>query len=228
MGSINQWGELQTMDKPAKLVIIFSLVGVAVLYSLSVFVNPPLVPLEEVALHEGTFIRTRGVITAFSITESENVVMKIEGNQTELLIFVNSKAKDGRKDLLNLSYGDEIEVEGSVEVYHGDYELIVSENAIKKLASGSDISFVAQVAAHPEAYEGRKIQVAGYVADVYQRVFYLRDETGTYQLRVKLMDTDMPVSELQEGVRIVAEGVLAYDAKTMRYELNLVALRHGE
>jgi len=216
------------MDKPAKLVIIFSLVGVAVLYSLSVFVNPPLVPLEEVALHEGTFIRTRGVITAFSITESENVVMKIEGNQTELLIFVNSKAKDGRKELLNLSYGDEIEVEGSVEVYHGDYELIVSENAIKKLASGSDISFVAQIAAHPESYEGRKIQVAGYVADVYQRVFYLRDETGTYQLRVKLMDTDMPVSELQEGVRIVAEGILAYDAKTMRYELNLVALRHGE
>ena len=216
------------MDKPAKLVIIFSLVGVGILYTLSVFVNPPLVPLDEVALHEGTFIRTRGVITAFSVTESGNVILKIEGNQTELPIFVNSKVKDGGKELLNLSYGDEIEVEGRVEVYQGDYELVVSENAIKKLTSGSTIAFVAQIAVQPEAYEGRKIQVAGYVEDVYQRVFYLRDETGTYRLRVKLVDTDILISELQEGAQIIAEGVLAYDAKNMRYELNLVALRHGE
>jgi DNA/RNA endonuclease YhcR with UshA esterase domain len=215
------------MDKPAKLVIIFSLVGVSVLYTLSVFVNPPLVPLDEVSSHEGAVIRTRGVITAFSLTESGNVGMKIEGNGTELLIFVNSKV-DGSKELLNLSYGDELEVEGSVEVYQGEYELIVSGNGIKKLTSGSTISFVAQIAVDPEAYKGRKIQVAGYVEDVYQRVFYLRDETGTYHLRVKLVDTDMPISGLQEGAQIIAEGVLAYDAKTMRYELNLVGWKHGE
>lgn len=215
------------MDKPAKLVIIFSLVGVAILYSISLFVMPPFVPLDEIALHEGTVIRTRGVITAFGVTESGNVVMKIEGNETALPIFVNSK-KNGSNELLNLSYGDEIEVEGRVEVYRGEYELVVSENTIKKLTSESTVSFVAQIAMHPEAYEGRKIQVAGYVEDVYQRVFYLRDEAGTHHLRVKLMDTDMPISGLQEGTQIIAEGVLAYDAKTMRYELNLVALRHSE
>ncbi|RZN36859.1 MAG: hypothetical protein EFT35_07580 [Methanophagales archaeon ANME-1-THS] len=215
------------MDKPAKLVISFSLVGIAILYTLSVVVNPPLVPLDEVALHEGTVIRTRGVLTAFSLTESGNVVMKIEGNGTELLIFVNSKVA-GSKEVLNLSYGDELELEGTVEVYRGEYELVVSENAIKKLTSGSTISFVAQIAMDPEAYKGRKIQVAGYVEEIYQRVFYLRDETGTYHLRVKLADTHMPpISGLQEGALIIAEGVLAYDARTMRYELNLVAWKHA-
>jgi hypothetical protein len=211
------------MDKPAKLVIIFSLLGVCLLYGISVFVNPPFVPLDEVALHEGSVIRTVGVITDFSITESGNVLMKIEGNQMELPLFVNSG--DGRNELLNLSYGDEIEVEGRVEVYEGEYELVVSKNAIKKVTPGSTISFVSQIAVHPEEYEGRKLRVVGYAEDVYQRVFYLRDETGDHHLRVKLMATDTPISELHEGDKVIAEGVFSYDAQNMRYELNLVALR---
>lgn len=212
------------MDNVGKIVIIFSLLGVCILYGISVFVTPPFVPLDEVALHEGSVIRTRGVITDFSITESGNVLMNIEGNKTELPIFVTSGAEN--EELLNLSYGDEIEVEGRVEVYQGEYELVVSGNAIKKVTQGSNISFVSQIAVHPEEYEGRKLQVAGYAEDVYQRVFYLRDESSTYHLRVKLMATDISISELQEGDKIIAEGVFSYDAKNMRYELNLVALRH--
>jgi hypothetical protein len=212
------------MENVGKLVIIFSLLGVCLLYGISVFVTPPFVPLDEVAPHEGSVIRTRGVITDFSITESGNMLIKIEGNQTELPIFVNSGA--GRSELLNLSYGDEIAVEGRVEVYQGEYELVVSGNAIKKVTPRSTISFVSQIAVHPEEYEGRKLQVVGYAEDVYQRVFYLRDETGDYRLRVKLMATDRPISELHEGDKIIAEGVFSYDAQNMRYELNLVALRH--
>ncbi|MBE0516958.1 MAG: hypothetical protein IBX41_06150 [Methanophagales archaeon] len=211
------------MDNVGKIVIIFSLVGVCILYGISVFVTPPFVPLDEVALHEGSVIRTRGVITDFSITKSGNMLMKIEGNKTELPLFVTSGAEN--EELLNLSYGDEIAVEGRVEVYRGEYELVVSGNAIKKVTPGSTISFVSQIAVHPEEYEGRKLQVAGYAEDVYQRVFYLRDATGDYRLRVKLMATDISISELQEGDKIIAEGVFSYDAKNMRYELNLVALR---
>jgi hypothetical protein len=214
------------MDNVGKIVIIFSLLGVCILYGISVFVTSPFVPLDEVALHEGSVIRTAGVITDFSITESGNVLMKIEGNQTELPVFVTSGAEN--EELLNLSYGDEIEVEGRVEVYEGEYELVVSGNAIKKMTPGSTISFVSQIAVHPEEYEGRKLQVVGYAEDVYQRVFYLRDETGDYHLRVKLMTTDTPISELHEGDKIIAEGVFSYDAQNMRYELNLVALRRWD
>ncbi len=214
------------MDNAGKIVIIFSLVGVGILYSLSVFVTPPFVPLDEVALQEGSVIRTRGVITDFSITKSGNVLMKIEGNQTKLPIFVTSWAERGR--LLNLSYGDEIEVEGRVEIYRGEYELVVSGNAMKKVMPGSNISFVSQIGMHPEEYEGRRIQVVGYADEIYKRVFYLRDERGEYRLRVKLMATDMPILELQKGDKIIADGVFSYDAKNMRYELNLVAFRHCE
>ncbi len=206
------------MDTIGKTVIIFSLLGVCLLYGISLFVTPAFVPLDEVALHENEIIRTEGVITEFSVTEYGNVLMKLEGNQTELMLFVESL--NDRRELLNLSYGDEIEVEGRVQLYRGEYELIVSENAIKKVTPGCNISFVSQIAAHPEEYKGKKIRVVGYVKDIYTRVFYLRDETGNHRMRVA---TTSSISELQEGDKIIAEGVFSYDAEDMRYELNLIS-----
>ena len=208
------------MERIGKTVIIFSLLGICILYSISLFLTPQFVPLDEVALHEDTVIRTKGVITEFSVTEYGNVLMKIEGNKTELPIFVESA--DEKKELLNLSYGDEIEVEGRVQVYQGDYELVVSGNAIKEVTQQkSNVSFVAQIAAQPEEYRGKKIRVAGYVEDVYTRVFYLRDEPDNHRMRVKLRTTNS-ISELHEGDKIIVEGVLSYDAENMRYELNLI------
>lgn len=209
------------MDRIEKTVIIFSLLGIGILYSISLFVTPPFVPLDEVALHESTFIRTRGVVTEFRVTESGNALMKIEGNQTELLLFVESQEEN--QELLNLCYGDEIEADGRVQVYRGEYELVVSESGIKKVTQqDSGISFVSQIAVQPEEYKGRKVHVAGYVEDVYTNVFYLSDETGNYRMRVKLTATNISLSELQEGDKIIAEGVLSYDIENMRYELNLI------
>ncbi len=203
------------------IVIAFSLVGVCVLYYISLVITPPFVPLNEVAFHEGTIIRTRGVITELSVTESGNVLIKLAGNQTELPLFFDSPT--ARQELSNLSYGDEIEVEGKVQVYQGSYELFVSKGGIKMVTRERDTAFVSQIAVQPEAYEGRKIRVVGYAEDVYTHVFYLCDETGSYRMRVRVMDADSSISTLQEGDKILAEGVCSYDAQNMRYELNLVS-----
>nr|AAU84225.1 hypothetical protein GZ3D4_13 [uncultured archaeon GZfos3D4] len=226
------------MDNIGKAVIIFSLLGVCILYGISLtsFAEPPYVPLEEVAVgtHEGAFVRTKGVITDFSVTEYGNILMEIEGNGTELLIFVDSA--NAMKKQLNLSYGDMIAVQGRVQLYksRGRYELVVASggNTIKKLSyeNASNVSFVSQIAMHPEEYEGRRISVVGYAGDVYKRVFYLGDEKGKYLLRVKieteartkLDNSSIPVSELQKGDKIIVDGVFEYDPENMRYELNLI------
>jgi len=214
------------MDNIGKAVIIFSLLGVCILYSISLFVEPPYVPLEEVAVgtHEGTFVRTKGVITDFSVTKYGNM-LTIRGNKTKLLIFVDST--DERKEQLNLSYGDEIEVQGRVQLYSGRYEIVASENSIKKLSdkNESTISFVSQIAMHPGEYEGRRISVVGYAEDVYKHVFYLGDEKGKYLMRVKVNNGSISTPELQKGDKIIAEGLLSYDPENMRYELNLISLR---
>jgi exonuclease VII large subunit len=209
------------MDVLGKIVIVFSLLGVCVLYGISLVVTPPFVPLDEVALHEGAVVRTAGIITDFSVTESGNVLMKLEVNQSELLLFVDPA--DTSAELLDLGYGDEIEVEGSVQVYRGEYELMVSGTGVKKVTHERDITFVSQVAAHPEEYAGRRIRVVGYAEDVYTHVFYLRDEAGNHRMRVTLMDITITNTALEEGDKVIAEGVLSYDAENMRYELNVVA-----
>jgi hypothetical protein len=211
------------MDALGKIVIVFSLLGVCILYGISLSVTPPFVPLDEVALHEGAVVRTAGIITDFGVTESGNVLMKLEENQSKLLLFVDSADKSA--DLLNLSYGDEIEVEGSVQVYQGTYELMVAGPGIKKVTHERDIAFVSQIAAHPEEYAGRRIRVVGYAEDVYTHVFYIRDEAGNHRMRVTLMEITITNAALEEGDKVLAEGVLSYDAENMRYELNLLALQ---
>jgi len=208
------------MDNLGKLVISLSLLGVCILYGISLVIEPPYVPLDEVGAHESAFVRTRGVISDFYVTGSGNVLMRIMGNQTELLIFISSAANSA--NVLNLSYGDEIEVEGRVSVYQGEYELVADENAIKKVAHESNISFISQIALRPEHYKGRRIRVAGYVKDVYKRVFQLCDERGIYCMKVKA--NEIPISKLRDGTKIVAEGLFYYEPQNMRYELNLIAL----
>jgi len=223
------------MDSIGKAVVILSLLGIGILYGISLtsFVEPPYVPLEEVAVgtHEGTFIRTKGVITDLSVTGYGNL-LTLRGNKTELLVFVDLGIG---KEQLNLSYGDEIEVQGRVKLYKGRYELVAAENTIKKLSAENEsaISFVSQIARHPEEYEGKRIRVVGYAEGVYKHVFYLGSEGDSYQMRVKVeaearAKTDngsIPISELQKGDKIIAEGVFRYNPENMRYELNLISLR---
>lgn len=231
------------MDNIGKAVIIFSLLGVGILYGLSLasFVEPPYVPLEEVACragagdHEGELIRTKGVITDFRATDYGNM-LTIRENKTELQIFVDTADKSAEK--LNLSYGDVIEVEGRVNTYKGRPELVVHgghENAIKKLSAENEnenIAFVSQIAMHPEDYKGERVSVMGYADNVYKHVFYLADEHGKHLLRVRVEaetearaksdDGSIPISSLQKGDKIIAEGVFRYDPGNMRYELNLI------
>ncbi|MCD6455328.1 MAG: hypothetical protein J7K81_00820 [Methanophagales archaeon] len=233
------------MDNIGKAVIIFSLLGVGILYGLSLtsFVEPPYVPLEEVAYragagdHEGELMRTKGVITDFLATDYGNM-LTIRENKTELLVFVDTIDKSAGK--LNLSYGDVVEVEGRVNTYKGRPELVVHGNAIKKLSvenenENENIAFVSQIAMHPEDYKGERVCVVGYVDNVYKHVFYLADEQGKYLLRVRVEaetearttsdDGSIPISALQKGDKIIAEGVFRYDPENMRYELNLILLR---
>jgi hypothetical protein len=207
------------MDNIGKLVIILSLLGVCILYGISSVIEPPYVPLDEVGAHESAFVRTSGVISDFFVTGSGNVLMRIMGNQTELLIFISSA--DNSENLLNLSYGDEIEVEGRVSVYQGEYELLADENAVKKMVYKRNISFISQIALRPEHYKGRRIRVAGYVKDVNKRVFHLCDEKGNSCMIVNA--NEIPISKLQDGTKIVAEGLFYYEPQNMRYELNLIA-----
>ncbi len=211
------------MDTMGKVVILFSVLGIALLSGIAILVEPPTVPLDELTRYEGATVRTRGTLTDLSRTSTGNVLLKLAANHSEVVVFLQPPGMT--ETLMNLSYGDELEVEGPVQLYHGAYELISTPNAIRRLEhSPYPNLFVAQVAMQPERYEGEKLRITGYLDDLYSTLFYIRDESGTYRLRVKLLTAEPALVGLQEGDRVIAEGRFAYDAPNMRYELQLLRL----
>jgi hypothetical protein len=211
------------MDNMGKLVVLFSVLGIALLSAISIVVEVPTVPLDELMRYEGTMVRTRGTLTDLSCTTTGNVLLKLAANHTELVVFLQPPGTT--ETLWNLSYGDELEVDGQVQLYRGAYELISTQTAIRRVKQGPyPLLFVAQVATQPERYEGEKLRITGYLDDLYSTLFYIRDESGTYRLRVKLLTAEPALAGLQEGDRVIAEGRFSYDALNMRYELQLLRL----
>jgi hypothetical protein len=211
------------MDNMGKTVVLFSVLGIALLSGIAIVVEPPSVPLDKLMRYEGTMVRTRGTLTDLSRTTTGNVLLKLAANHTELVVFLQPPGTT--ETLLNLSYGDELEVDGQVQLYRGACELISAPTAIRRVEQGPyPILFVAQVATQPERYEGEKLRITGYLDDLYSTLFYIRDESGTYRLRVKLRTAEPALAGLQEGARVIAEGRFSYDAPNMRYELQLLRL----
>lgn len=221
------------MDNIGKIAIIFSFIGIFTLYGILLLVDPPLVSLDDVAHHKGAEIRTTGFIREFRITEAGNVVMAITGGKarTELPLFVRTGSGPG-PGLLNLSYGDKIEVEGRVGTFRGDIQLVVSGDTIRRVSpkQESNITFISQIAVDPGRYDGRKIRVVGYIDDRFTRIFFLRSsEIGGHRMRVVFRDKDMSIaiSELQEGARIIVVGFFSYEPMNLRYELNLISFEEA-
>ncbi|MCW7071226.1 MAG: hypothetical protein OCU12_02670 [Methanophagales archaeon] len=241
------------MDSVGKAVVVFSLLGVCGLYGLSLtsLVEPPFVPLEAVASgggsgggsgwgsggcgeYEGQLVRTRGVLTDLRTTAAGDL-LTIKANGSELLVFVfldsavGATAASARKERerLNLGYGDEVVVQGKVQSYRGRCEIVAEKVGCKNETANSSVSvFVSQVAENPEEYEGRRVSVVGCVGNVYKNIFYLGDEKGKYLMRVNLKSVSIsrPELKMQKGEKIIAEGVFAYNAENLRYELNLVSV----
>ncbi|MGC9444832.1 MAG: hypothetical protein ACP5E9_07925 [Candidatus Methanospirareceae archaeon] len=210
------------MDRAGTVVIIFSVLGIGMLYGASLLLMPPMVPLDEITRYEGLSVRTRGFVTDVSVTDPGYAFVSLAANQTTLLLFVTPVDQSGI--VRDLRYGDEVVVEGSVQVYRGGYELVTAEHAITKVnTSANRIVFIPQIASEPKRFEEERIRVIGTIADLYTSVLYLADGTGTYRLRVKSGSGALITSGLQEGDRIVAEGILSYDSTELRYELYLIA-----
>ena len=223
-----------------RFVIVISLFGICLLYCISCIVEPPYVPLDAIASqshnhshnYENELIKTRGVVVDLMNLSDRNMLLNIMDNGTELPVFVSSSFSSSDKDSekLMLKYGDVIELQGRVQQYRGKYEIAASEGGLKKINSDNNDKgayFVAEIAEYPSNYEGRRIRVVGYICKVYKRIFYLCSEEGEstgYRMRVvpkRLAELEL---ELEKGDKVIIEGVLVYNPRDMRYELELISL----
>ncbi len=204
--------------EPGKLVIAISLLGIGILYGISIMVNPPYVSLGSIADHNNELVKTKGLVTALRRSSGGNTILEITADGTELPVFVHSTAADN----LDLRYGDEIELEGRVQQYGGNYVITTTGDSIRPINSRSSIYFVTEVAEHPDAYKGRRIRVLGTVSRVYRNVFYLD------QMRVVAAAETEHIPRIEKGDRVIADGVFVYNKGDLRYELKLIALSYPQ
>jgi len=221
-----------------RFVIVISLFGICLLYCISCIVEPPYVPLDAIASqshnhshnYENELIKTRGVVVDLMNLSDRNMLLNIMDNGTELPVFVSSSFSSSDKDSekLMLKYGDVIELQGRIQQYRGKYEIAASEGGLKKINSDNNDNgayFVAEIAEYPSNYEGRRIRVVGYICKVYKRIFYLCSEEGeSTGYRMRVVPKRLAEPELEKGDKVIIEGVLVYNPRDMRYELELISL----
>lgn len=201
---------VQMIDCVSKIAIIFSVIGVICMYFISILSFPPLVPLGEVHIHEGSVVRVRGFVDDIGITRAGNAILTLVNCSDSIRIFVYDAKRS-----FDLRRGDEVEVEGTV-VFRGDYEISTTIERIRRVEESACIVFsVSQIASEPLKFMGRRIRVSGFVCRLYKRVLYLCDNSsGVGMLRVIKQEE----KEISVGERVDVEGYLTYDPEGMRYE----------
>lgn len=197
----------------SKLVVAFSVVGIIFLYWISTLVAPVKVGIEEIPNYEGKYVDVEGVVSDVRIVSGGSCVLTLRRNGSSVDVFV--RGGEG----LDIGYGSEVSVVGVVRLYEGEHEILTSADRVELLNS-SEVVFVPQLAALPQEYVGERVRVVGTVSRLYTNVLYL--EGGGAELRV--MANASVTETLDEGEKIVADGVFEYDEQSFRFELRLLAL----
>ncbi len=197
-------------------VILISILGIILLYSLTLFSQPQQISIANVEQYEGQTIIVNGTITnTFLTTYGSQIVelTQIENNTVyELVVFL--------EEPLILEYGDSVEITGSIQQYQDEWELYVQNNRlIRILEKWNNITIhISQLSKHPSAYIGINLNTTGIIDRIYDQYFYLIDPTEEYTLPVFHNNQN---STIYEGETVFIYGKFEYDENTLRYGIYL-------
>ena len=198
--------------------LIFSTIGVILLYLLSTLSNPAIIELSELSKYEGKKITANGTVIDYYTTTYTSQIITIENNNTRAIVFLEGEA--------SVEYGDIIEVTGKVQKYKGEWEIVVDDvHFIKILRKWNNISFpLWQLAENPERYEDLNVNVTGFIDLVYDNYFYLIDEDNTHSLLV--FYTSIGQNFLHPGKKVSVAAKFYFDEEDLRYKLSIGEENH--
>ena len=87
--------------------LMFSFIGLLVLYLISILSQPSIINLNEIAEFEGKRITTEGVVTNYYSTKFGSQIITIEENKSSAVVFMEGK--------IEVEFGDKIKVTGEVQ-----------------------------------------------------------------------------------------------------------------
>lgn len=199
--------------------LIFSFVGILVLYFLLRISQSTIIDIYEIQEYEGKQVTLEGTVIEHHLTKYGSQIIKIENNNATATVFVEGKTE--------IEFGDRIQVTGEVQKYEDKWEIVVNSlNLVKIIEKWCNRSFPFwQLAENPVKYIGMDINITGYIDYISNSYFYIADFERKYSLPVFYeLEKNMTISP---GQKISAFGRFLFDEENFRYKLELNKQTHG-
>jgi len=198
--------------------LIFSLIGISVLYFISNITQPALISLKEITDYEGKEIKTQGIVIHYYSTKYGNQLIEIREENFTTTIFLEKE--------MEVEYGDIVQVIGQVQKFNNEWEIIVeNEKNFKILEKWHSISMpLWQLAHNPGRYLGLNVNVTGYIESISNSYFHLADfeENCSILVFYRLSEN----LTLYAGCKVNISAVFTFDEKNFRYTLELFSPDH--
>lgn len=198
--------------------IIFSIVGILVLYSISKLSQPPLIAIEEMPNYEGKQVTVEGIVTDYYSTKYGSQVITIGENNASTKAFVEGK--------ISVEFGDKIRITGEIQRYKEEWTLVVDDVLLVKILEKWDnISFpLWQLAENPTRYLNLNVNVTGHIEHISNSNFHLVDLEKKHSLLV-VYSYSKNIS-IYPGQLVSASGKLTFDEENFRYQLEMYDEKH--
>jgi hypothetical protein len=199
--------------------LLFSVIGILILYLLSRVSQPISIDINEIQNYEGKQVIVRGIVKDHYETKHGSQIIKIEGNNTTLSIYI-----EGKKDI---EYGDKIQATGEVQKFQDEWELVINDGSdVKILRKWNNISIpLRQLAKNPTKYLDTNVNITGYIESISNSYFYLVDFENKHALLVYyILSKNVTI---YPGQRICVSGLFSFDEENFRYKLDICDEKHS-
>jgi hypothetical protein len=199
--------------------LLFSLVGILLLYFLSKLTQPPVIDLQEISKFDGKQVIVEGIVKDYSNGRFGSQQIIIEYSNCSVTIFLEGK--------IDVEYGDKIQARGEVQKYKDGWEIIINNKQfVKILKKWNNISFpLWQLAKNPNRYLDLNVKVNGYIESISNSNFYLVDIVNKHSLIV--FYSSLKNITIFPGQKVNALGKFSFDEKNFRYQLEIFDDKHG-
>lgn len=186
-----------------RFVVLFTVIGIVVLYLVSVTFQPEEIALKDVKNKEGKNVVVEGVVADKYQTISGNTILKVRDNNASVSVFVSGD--------VDVEPGDEIRVTGIIQEYRDENWIMASEIEILKRWD-EDYIELKQLKSNPEKYDGTNVNVTGFAVSIKHNEFYLSDNIS--KIRVEIVKSTVLPAENQ---KIFVNGKMEYDENRFEY-----------
>ena len=199
--------------------LLFSVVGILILYFISKFSQPPLIEINKMPDYVGKQVRIEGLVVDYKATRHGSQIITVKSNNDSTTVYVEGK--------INLEYGDKIQATGEVQKYEDGWELVINNrNNVKVLEKWHNKSFpLWQLAENPIKYLNLNVNVTGYIESFSNAYFYLVDIEKKHSL---IVFYKLPKNiTIFPGQKVSVSGKFFFDKENFRYQLEIYDEKHN-